>query len=102
MWHTLSTMYLAADGVIPDNPPQAPTPQLQALSGQLISWLKWGVLIAGVAGLFISAIMIVIGRRNRNAMAADGVSGAVWAVGGLALAASAVSIVTLFTSSSGH
>jgi hypothetical protein len=98
MWHHVldSALYLA-DPVIQDPKPVAPTPALAKLGETILGWLKWGVLMGGVAGLLISAMMIVIGRRNRNAMAADGVSGAVWVIGGLALAASAAGLVGMFT-----
>ena len=81
--------------VVPNPPPAAP-PGLAVITNTVLGWLKWGVLVGGVAGLLICAVMIVIGRRNRNAMASDGISGAVWVLGGLALAAVAGGLVGVF------
>jgi hypothetical protein len=43
--------------------------------------------------MFISAGMMIIGRRNRSATAVDGAAGVPWVLGGLFLAAVAASIV---------
>lgn len=81
--------------VIPNPPPAIPE-GLADITDTVIGWLKWGVLAGGVAGLLICAMMIVVGRRNRNALASDGVQGAVWVIGGLALAATASGLVGVF------
>ncbi len=78
------------------NPKPAIPPGLGPIADTVVSWGKWAVLAAGVVGLLICAMQIIIGRRNRNAMAADGVAGAVWVIGGLALAASAAGLVGVF------
>ncbi|WP_344901472.1 hypothetical protein [Actinomadura meridiana] len=62
----------------------------------LLSWGKWGVLICGVAGLFICAGQMAIGRKNRSTFAADGATGIPWVLGGLSLAATAAPIVGVF------
>ncbi len=67
-------------------PPQAP-PGLAPFATDLIAWMKWGGLATGVAGLIICGIMMNIGRRNRSALAADGVAGIPWTIGGLTLIA---------------
>ncbi|WP_202125113.1 hypothetical protein [Actinomadura physcomitrii] len=80
---------------VPD-PPPAPPPGLDAKMNTLLSWGKWGVLICGVAGLFICAGQMAIGRKNRSTFAADGATGIPWVLGGLSLAATAAPIVGVF------
>lgn len=79
------------------NPGPAAPPGLENLSTLILSWLKWGVLVAGVAGILICAGMIIVGRRNRNQLAADGVLGSVWVMAGLALASAAAALVGVFS-----
>ncbi len=79
--------------VVPDPPPVAP-PGLADAVNTLLGWMKWGGLVAGVAGLIICAIMMMIGRRNRSATAADGAAGIPWVLGGLTLIAFSASIVS--------
>ncbi|WP_197040552.1 hypothetical protein [Pseudonocardia halophobica] len=66
------------------------------MADMILGWLKWGVLAAGVAGLLICAVMIIVGRRNRSATAYDGLIGSAWILGGLALASVAAVIVGAF------
>lgn len=82
-------------GGVPNPSPQAP-PGLEAISNKLVSWVKWGVLVGGVVGLLICAGQIVIGRRNRNQLAMDGIAGSAWVMGGLALASVAAGLVGVF------
>ena len=76
----------------PNPAPQAP-PGMEAVANQFLGWGKWMLVIAGVLGMFISAGMMIIGRRNRSATAVDGAAGVPWVLGGLFLAAVAASIV---------
>lgn len=76
----------------PNPAPQAP-PGMEAVANQFLGWGKWILVIAGVLGMFISAGMMIIGRRNRSATAVDGAAGVPWVLGGLFLAAVAASIV---------
>jgi hypothetical protein len=69
---------------------------LGAFADQILGWLKWGVLVAGVLGILVCAIMIIIGRRNRSATAYEGLVGSAWILGGLALASVAAVIVGAF------
>lgn len=78
------------------NPPPAPPPGLAALADQILGWLKWGVLFAGVLGILVCAVMLIIGRRNRSATAYEGLVGSAWILGGLALASVAAVIVGAF------
>lgn len=79
----------------PNPGPQAP-PGLTGPVTTLIAWGKWGVLICGVAGLLICAGKMAIGHRNRATFAADGATGVPWVLGGLSLAAVAVSVASVF------
>ena len=83
-------------GVPVPDPPPAPPPGLDAKMNTLLSWGKWGVLICSVAGLFICAGQMAIGRKNRSTFAADGATGIPWVLGGLSLAATAAPIVAVF------
>ena len=83
------------DVEVPDPAPDAP-PGLDQKMETLLAWGKWGVLICGVAGLFICAGQMAIGRKNRSTFAADGATGIPWVLGGLSLAATAAPIVEVF------
>ncbi|BBG00475.1 MULTISPECIES: hypothetical protein [Pseudonocardia] len=80
---------------VPNPAPVAP-PGLGELAGELLGWLKWGVIVAGVLGIFICALMLIIGRRNRSATAYEGLVGSAWVIGGLALASVAALLVGAF------
>ena len=80
---------------IPNPAPKAP-PGLDALAQQLLGWLKWGVLVAGILGILVCALMLIIGRRNRSATAYEGLVGSAWVIGGLALASVAALLVGAF------
>ncbi|WP_207946035.1 hypothetical protein [Actinomadura sp. 7K534] len=84
-----------ADVDVPDPAPEPP-PGLDQKMETLLAWGKWGVLICGVAGLFICAGQMAIGRKNRSTFAADGATGIPWVLGGLSLAATAAPIVGVF------
>jgi hypothetical protein len=71
----------------------APPDGFAEKAAELIGWLKWGVLAAGVVGLLICAMMIVLGRRNRNQMAFEGLIGGAWVLGGLLIASVAATLV---------
>lgn len=80
---------------VPDPGPVAP-PGFAELAGNLLGWLKWGVLVAGVLGILICALMLIIGRHNRSATAYEGLVGSAWVIGGLALASVAALLVGAF------
>lgn len=80
---------------VPDPGPVAP-PGFADLASELLGWLKWGVLVAGVLGILICALMLIIGRRNRSATAYEGLVGSAWVIGGLALASVAALLVGAF------
>ncbi len=77
----------------PPNPAPAPPPGLEGPTTMFLSWLKWGAIIAGSVGFTLSAIMMIVGRRNRSSMAADGASGLPWIIGGLSITSIAAGVV---------
>jgi hypothetical protein len=77
---------------VPNPGPVAP-PGAAGLGNNLISWFKWIALVAGVLGLVACGIMMMVGRRNRSSMAADGAAGIPWAIGGLMVVSLAATIV---------
>jgi hypothetical protein len=79
----------------PNPPPQAP-PGIGALAEQVIAWLKWGVLAAGMIGILVCAGMIIVGRRRHGGLAQEGLIGSLWVLGGLALASVAAVLVGAF------
>ena len=81
--------------LIPDPDPVAP-PGFAELAGTLLGWMKWGVFVAGVLGILICALMLIIGRRNRSATAYEGLVGSAWVIGGLGLASVAAVMVGAF------
>ena len=52
--------------VTPPNPPPIPPPGLKGPVDTILGWGKWGVLVSGVAGLFICGGQMAIGRKNRS------------------------------------
>lgn len=72
----------------PNPAPKAP-PGLESLGSDLIAWTKWAALIAGVVGLIVCGIMMIIGRRNRSGLAVEGAIGIAWAIAGLVVVAAA-------------
>jgi hypothetical protein len=81
-------------------PVSSPSPRapegIGAVADQLISWLTWGALAAGVVGLLVCAGMVVVGRRHRGGLAQDGLVGSLWVVTGLTLASLAAVLVGAF------
>jgi hypothetical protein len=78
------------------NPPPAAPPGLEGFATQVLGWMKWLVLVAGVVGLLVCALLVIVGRRNRSATAYEGMVGSAWVLGGLALASSAALLVGVF------
>lgn len=75
------------------NPPPAPPPGLDSAANTFLGWMKWGGLVAGVLGLFICGVMMMVGRRNRSTAAVDGATGIPWVLGGLTVMSFAAGIV---------
>lgn len=67
---------------VPNPPPKAP-PGLEQPAADFLGWIKWGGIVAGMVGLMVCGIMMMIGRRNRSATAVDGATGIPWVLAGL-------------------
>ncbi|MBO0849284.1 MAG: hypothetical protein J2P20_07475 [Pseudonocardia sp.] len=93
--HRVALALLYASEPTPNPPPQAP-PGIGELADQVIAWLKWAVLAAGMIGILVCAGMIIVGRRRRGGLAQEGLIGSVWVLGGLALASVAAVLVGAF------
>lgn len=92
---SVSTLVAQIPGIqVP--PAQAP-PGLENVSNLVLGWLRWGALIAGVGTLIYCGIQIIVGRRNRNQMATEGVIGIPWVLAGLAVVGIAGSLVSSVT-----
>jgi len=103
----LDTLPAAAPGAGPTPSPSAtgaggvdinttPIP-IPGMGQQMTNWIGYAKTIgiaAGVIGLIICAIMMMIGRRNRSHLAAEGATGVVWVVAGLSVAAMAPGLVS--------
>ncbi len=90
-WYVAAPPAALAPGV--PNPAPAPPPGLDKTANLFLAWLKWGGIVAGVAGLMICGIMMAVGRRNRHALAADGAAGLPWVLGGLSIVVLAAGLV---------
>jgi hypothetical protein len=83
----------AVAATYPPTPGPIAPPGLETLGDTVVGWMKWTLVICGVAGLMWCGIMMTIGRRNRSAMAADGASGIPWVLGGLTCGLVAAAVV---------
>jgi type IV secretory pathway VirB2 component (pilin) len=75
------------------NPPASPPQGVEATVNTLLAWGKWIAFVCGVAGIVVSGIMMMLGRRNRSQMSADGAIGLPWVIGGLSCVVLAVPLV---------
>ena len=94
--HTVTLSMSQALAAVPtdiNNPPAVPPQGVEQTVDQLLAWGKWIAFVCGVAGLIVSGIMMMLGRRNRSQMSADGAIGLPWVIGGLSVVALAVPIV---------
>ena len=84
-------------GLVPaqvPNPAPAAPPGLVGPATQFIAWMKWVGLIAGMIGLLICGVMMMVGRRNRSATAVDGATGIPWVLAGLTVVSLSAGIVS--------
>ncbi len=91
---TVFPHYLAALAAAAPNPPPVAPPGLEKFANDFLGWLKWAGLASGVAGLMFCGIMMMIGRRNRSQLAAEGASGIPWVVGRLSVVSLAAGITS--------
>lgn len=71
---------LVASAQIPNPDPDASVPGGELFT-QLLGWLKWGALSAGLAGLLIGAISMAVGHFGSNYSASS--AGRKWLLGGM-------------------
>jgi hypothetical protein len=74
----------------------APAKPIPGMDGVLNDWMGWGktlALAAGFFGILACAIMMMIGRRNRAHLSAEGASGLLWVLAGLSAASMAGGVV---------
>ena len=89
---SLSSVLAALPVEISNPAPKAPAGVSNTVT-ELLAWGKWIAFVCGVAGLIVSGIMMMLGRRNRSQMSADGAIGLPWVVGGLSVVVLAVPLV---------
>lgn len=90
--HTAAHVLAALPAQISNPAPRAPAGVASTVS-DLLAWGKWIAFVCGVAGLIVSGIMMMLGRRNRSQMSADGAIGLPWVIGGLSVVVLAVPMV---------
>jgi hypothetical protein len=86
------TLVAALPAEISNPAPRAPAGVATTVT-ELLAWGKWIAFVCGVAGLIVSGIMMMLGRRNRSQMSADGAIGLPWVIGGLSVVVLAVPMV---------
>lgn len=77
-----------------DSPAETP-PGMEGLMGDWIGWAKWLAIGTGVLGLIACGVMMMVGRRNRSHLAAEGASGLLWVMAGLSVVSLAGGVVPL-------
>ena len=81
-------------GGVPSQPtPQAP-PGIDGFATQVLGWIAWATGFCAVGSLMYVGIMMMVGRRNRSQMAADGLAGLPWIIAGLIVASPASAIAS--------
>lgn len=73
--------------------PQAP-PGMGKFAEDWIAWARWIGGVGGFFGFVVCAMMMMLGRRNRQNMAVDGATGLLWTIAGLCVIVMAGSIIT--------
>jgi hypothetical protein len=76
------------------NQPATPIPGLGDTLTQWIGWAKTIGMFAGVIGFIICGVMMMIGRRNRSHLAAEGASGLVWVIAGASVVVMAPGVIS--------
>ncbi len=75
-----------------DAPPASP-PGMETVMPQWIGWAKYFAIGAGILGLIACGILMMIGRRNRSHLSAEGANGLLWVLGGLSVVTLAAGVV---------
>lgn len=81
--------------LVPD-PPPSPPPGFSGPIGMIFAWIKWGAIAAGMFGMSACGLMMILGRRNRSTLAADGASGIPYVLLGLMVVSAGSAIVGAF------
>ena len=68
---------------VPVDPGPVAPPGVGDKVSSIIGWVHWGAYAAGILALMLAGITMMIGKRNRSSMAADGASHLSWIIGGL-------------------
>lgn len=75
-----------------DSDPKAP-PGMEDVFPQWVGWGKWVAIGCGILGLIACGVMMMVGRRNRSHLAAEGASGLLWVMAGLSVVSLAAGVV---------
>ncbi|WP_326655672.1 hypothetical protein [Streptomyces sp. NBC_01750] len=75
-----------------DAPPASP-PGMETVMPEWIGWAKYFAIGAGILGLIACGIMMMVGRRNRSHLSAEGANGLLWVLGGLSVVTLAAGVV---------
>jgi hypothetical protein len=88
--------YLSKIFITTYDPNPEPPPFFEGKVELILNYLAWGAGLAAVGSIIWIAVMMMVGRRNRSQMAADGMAGLPWVAGGLILVSAASAITDLF------
>jgi len=80
---------------VPD-PPAAPPPGFAGPVDTILGWIKWSAIVAGSVGMSVCGLMMILGRRNRSSLAADGAAGIPYVLLGLMIVAAGSAIAGVF------
>ncbi|MER6603828.1 MULTISPECIES: hypothetical protein [Streptomyces] len=75
-----------------DAPPASP-PGMETVMPEWVGWAKYVAIGAGILGLIACGVMMMVGRRNRSHLSAEGASGLLWVLGGLSVVTLAAGVV---------
>ncbi|MGW1767188.1 hypothetical protein ACWCQL_24355 [Streptomyces sp. NPDC002073] len=75
-----------------NQPPKSP-PGMDTIMPKWVGWAKYFAIGAGILGIIACGILMMIGRRNRSHLAAEGANGLLWVLGGLSVVTLAAGVV---------
>ncbi|BDT39698.1 hypothetical protein [Streptomyces yaizuensis] len=75
-----------------DAPPKAP-PGMGSVMPEWVGWAKYFAIGGGILGMSACGIMMMVGRRNRSHLSAEGANGLLWILGGLSVVTLAAGVV---------
>ncbi|MFC9298491.1 hypothetical protein ACFTWH_28015 [Streptomyces sp. NPDC057011] len=71
----------------------ASPPGMDTIMPKWVGWAKYFAIGAGILGIIACGIMMMVGRRNRSHLAAEGANGLLWVLGGLSVVTLAAGVV---------